>query len=96
MHHWNYRFTRRMGEGEYVYELREVYYASEDETTSLSWTENPIAAGGPTLMEAWNDLAMMTQAMGLPIWDLDARVWVSPKDARKQEKELDYRRTHDR
>lgn len=88
MHHWNYGFTRRMGEGEYVYELREMYFAGEDETTGLSWSENAIAAGGPTLMAAWDDLATMGRALGRGVWDLDAREWVSPRDARRQEREL--------
>lgn len=64
---WNYRVTRTKVHGEYVFEIREVYYTNGQ---PHSWSCDAIAPYGESHYELAGDLAKMQRAVSEPILDL--------------------------
>lgn len=64
---WNYRVTRTRVDGEYVFEIREVYYTHGQ---PHSWSRDPIAPYGESWHELGEDLVKMQRAISMPVFDL--------------------------
>lgn len=64
---WNYRVTRTKIDGEYVFEIREVYYTHGQ---PHSWSRDPIAPHGESWHELAEDLVKMQSAVSVPVLDL--------------------------
>lgn len=64
---WNYRVTRTKVDGEYVFEIREVYYTYDQ---PHSWSSDPIAPYGESWHELAEDLVKMQRAVSQPVLDL--------------------------
>ncbi len=65
--HWNYRVTRTLVDGQYVFEIREVYYTNGE---PHSWSADPSAPSGETWHELVEDTVKMDRAVSLPCLDL--------------------------
>lgn len=66
---WHYALSREQtDDGEYFFEVREVYLDDQGELST--WSKDPVRAGGETWNEAVDDLARYTSAMGRLVLDL--------------------------
>jgi len=64
---WNYRvFVEHHPPGEDVYTVRSAFYDG-GEAIPHSWSARPVAPQGSTADELRADLAMMTDALSLPV-----------------------------
>ena len=59
--------TRTKVAGEYVFEIREVYYTDGQ---PHSWSRDPIAPYGESWHELGDDLMKMQRALSMPVLDL--------------------------
>lgn len=62
---WNYRIIKREQLGEVSLQLHEVYYDKKGDMNS--WSINPIAPCGETVIELGDDLARMQEALIKPV-----------------------------
>jgi hypothetical protein len=70
MSSWNYRMTRRVVDGEPIFEVREVYYDDKGEING--WTENPASPAGDTKLELMDAISRMSSCIGSAVVDIDA------------------------
>jgi len=78
---WRYCMTRDLVDGEYVFEVREVY---TDPDGALSWTEKPASPNGSSWVDCANDIALMSRAVNGRVLDLTLvpPALIDPRDLR--------------
>jgi hypothetical protein len=69
MSSWNYRMTKRVVDGQPVFEVREVYY--DDGGRINGWTKDPATLAGDTKMELMGVVSRMSSCIGAAVVDID-------------------------
>lgn len=80
--YWNYRMVRELAPtGEFVYSIREAYYA---DNAVVMISAEPSAPIGETLEIVLNNLEMMAEALCKPVLDAETRTEVEPAHLTEQ------------